>query len=194
MGIIAALCGSFCGFVVNRDGIQIPSKRQNLQQIYTREIGVRELTGKNDGKRVQEYLHAVNLQGNLSYCSAFVCFCLEKAGITNPKNGWTPALFPQKRLIWVRNKEKSGLGAMQGLTTYNLLRTTPITGDVFGLFFQELKRIGHCGFVDSWDDIWCITVEANTNDIRAGPGQGVFRKKRLVKTIYKVADWVKTTK
>ncbi|SEN47871.1 hypothetical protein SAMN05216436_1178 [bacterium A37T11] len=58
-------------------------------------------------------------------------------------------------------------------------------GDVFGLYYSELKRIAHCGFVDQWDGIWCITVEANTNSvgavisendignpIRAGPDEG----------------------
>ncbi len=81
---------------------------------------------------------------------------------------------------------------MKGLITYNLQGTIPLSGDVFGIYFSELKRIGHCGFIETWDGTWCTTVEANTaNPIRAGPStKGVYRKKRLVKAIYKVADWV----
>ncbi|SEN01655.1 hypothetical protein SAMN05216436_110112 [bacterium A37T11] len=162
-------------------------KRTTLKKIYTAEIGVQEATGHNDGPRVQQYLGYVNKKGNFSYCAAFVCWAMGKAGVNNPKNGWAPALFPQNRLIW-----KQRWGAVKELTTYNLLRTTPIKGDVFGIYFSELKRIAHCGFVDHWDDTWCITVEANTtNPIRAGPlTEGVYRKKRPVKTIYQVANWV----
>ncbi|SEM77321.1 hypothetical protein SAMN05216436_107140 [bacterium A37T11] len=158
------------------------STRQTLRHIYTAEIGVREFTGHNDGARVQEYLQYVNLRGNFSYCGAFVCWNLGKAGINNPKNGWAPALFPANRVIWTRNTA----------TDRGVIKI----GDVFGIYFSELKRIGHCGFVDQWDGTWCITVEGNTsNPIRAGPSaQGVYKKKRLIKTIYQVADWITTKK
>ncbi len=151
--------------------------RRRLQQIYTAEIGVREATGHNDGTRVQEYLQYVHLKGNFSYCAAFTCWALGKAGVENPKNGWAPALFPAKRVVWEGGKHTGAIN-----------RVFP--GDVFGIYFYNLKRIGHCGFVESWDGTWCITVEANTTDIRAGPGEGVFKKKRLIRTIYQVADWV----
>ncbi|SEN06995.1 hypothetical protein SAMN05216436_11153 [bacterium A37T11] len=173
-------CG---GRVFNSRDSSIPLRstqndaRRRLQQIYTAEIGVREATGHNDGTRVQEYLQYVHLKGNFSYCAAFTCWALGKAGINNPKNGWAPAMFPEKRVVWKGGKHNDAINRV-------------FTGDVFGIYFSNLKRIGHCGFVDSWDRTWCITVEANTTDIRAGPGEGVFKKKRLVKTIYKVADWV----
>ncbi|SEN21334.1 CHAP domain-containing protein [bacterium A37T11] len=210
----------FFGFVVNHGGVvetqdlasvpgtnTEPSNKNNdarrrLQQIYTSQIGIREKTGKNDGPDVEKYLRFIGLSKGFSYCAAYVCWCLHEAGIDNPKNGWAPALFPTKRVVWERKQQKP-IGAMQGLTTYNLQRTTPLAGDVFGIYFSELKRMGHCGFVDSWDGTWMISVEANTNSIgsvaspdepgnpiRAGPGEGVYRKKRLIKTIYKVADWI----
>ncbi len=153
--------------------------RRRLQQIYTAEVGVREATSKNDGEMVQEYLKYVGLKGNFSYCGAFICWNLGRAGIHNPRSGWAPALFPATRVVWCRD-------AKHGVST------EPHSGDVFCIYFQELKRIAHCGFVDAWDGTWCITVEGNTaNPIRAGPSQeGVYRKKRLIKTLYKVADWV----
>ncbi len=171
-----------------RDTNTKTSSRQTLRCIYTSQIGVREATGKNDGPEVEKYLKFIDLEKGYSYCAAFICWSMAQAGLVNPKNGWAPALFPAKQVIWAR----TGGGA------------TPQTGDVFGLYFQELKRIAHCGFVDQWDKVWCVTVEANTNDIgsvifvndpanpiRAGPTkEGVYRKKRLVKTIYKVADWI----
>ncbi|SEN45129.1 hypothetical protein SAMN05216436_11673 [bacterium A37T11] len=163
-----------------RDNDTEPSRRQTLRNIYTAEIGVREASGKNDGVRVQEYLQYTKLRGNFSYCAAFISWVFYQAGMSEPKTAWSPAMFPANRLVWERGKLD------------NLQLTTPLSGDVFGIYFQEFKRIGHCGFVDDWDETWCTTVEGNTaNPIRAGPSQeGVYRKKRPIKTLYKVADWV----
>ncbi len=203
LGIGFSILGTICGFVVKQarsskqeaispNIADNPSttSRKRLQQIYNAEIGVREATGKNDGLRIQQYLQVVGLHGDYSYCSAFISWIFSKAGMAEPRTAWSPALFPDKRVIWAR----IGGGA------------TPQTGDVFGIYFQELRRVGHCGFVDEWKDTWCITVEANTSDagaiasangagnpIRAGPGEGVYRKKRLIKTIFKVADWVSSS-
>lgn len=172
-------------------------KRERLRRIYTAEIGVREATGKNDGHRVGEYLRYVGLPEGYAYCAAFVCWALGEAGMENPKNGWSPALFPARRIVWSTDLvTASGNPAQRS-------DSGPQRGDVFGIYYSHLKRIAHCGFVDSWDGTWCITVEANTgpdnavsargdpaNPIRAGPAaEGVYRKRRLVKTIYRVASW-----
>ncbi len=185
-------------------------KPERLRRIYTAEIGVREASGKNDGRRVGEYLRYVGLPEGYAYCAAFVCWALGEAGIENPKNGWSPALFPARRVIWnqdqayaqrtTRNKEQR---QSLLLAPAVLRQQRPQSGDVFGIYYSDLKRIAHCGFVDNWDGTWCITVEANTspdqavtargdpaNPIRAGPSaEGVYRKKRLVRTIYRVASW-----
>ncbi|SEM33160.1 CHAP domain-containing protein [bacterium A37T11] len=153
---------------VGRDGISRRSKveagkagmRVKLQQIYSKEIGVHEATGHNDGKSVEEYLRYCGVGKGNNWCSAFICWCLGQAGIANPKNPWAPAMFPAKRLV-----------------------TTPLKGTIFGLYFPELKRIGHCGFVDTCDGKWITTVEGNS-------GNAVVRKRRLVSTIDRVADWV----
>ncbi|SEN65675.1 hypothetical protein SAMN05216436_11989 [bacterium A37T11] len=175
--------------------------RRRLQRIYTPEIGVREATGKNDGPEVEKYLRYIGLSKGNSYCGAFVCWALGQAGIHNPRNGWAPALFPTKRVVWER--KKYGFSGETRSTPLRSAQGDVEIGDVFGIYFSELKRIGHCGFVDSWDGTWMISVEANTNNagaitspddpgnpIRAGPGEGVYRKKRLIKTIYKVANWI----
>ncbi len=68
---------------------------------------------------------------------------------------------------------------------------TPTTGDIFGLYFPEKQRIAHVGFVDQWDGTWMVTVEGNTNDSGSREGDGVYRKRRLVRTVYKVARYVR---
>ena len=65
------------------------------------------------------------------------------------------------------------------------------TGDVFGLYFPEKRRIAHVGFIDQWDGTWMISVEGNTNVSGSREGDGVYRKRRLVRTVYKVARYVK---
>ncbi|MEJ7694696.1 hypothetical protein [Daejeonella sp.] len=79
------------------------------------------------------------------------------------------------------------------LPTFNFQFSTfnsPGTGDVFGLFFPEKARIAHVGFIDQWDGTWMISVEGNTNNFGSREGDGVYRKRRLVKSIYKVARYV----
>jgi hypothetical protein len=66
----------------------------------------------------------------------------------------------------------------------------PLTGDVFGLYFPEKKRIAHVGFIDKWDGNWLVSVEGNTNVSGSREGDGVYRKRRLTRSIYKVARYV----
>lgn len=155
----------------------------SLWGIYTAEIGVREQSGKNDGARVEAYLAYVGLKKGNPWCAAFVCWSLGQAGIRNPRSGWSPDLFPAKKICWQRSASagmKAGVGRQAA---------GPRKGDVFGIYFPEKKRIAHVGFVDSWDDKYVITVEGNTNEAGSREGDGVYRKRRLIKTLYQVARW-----
>jgi hypothetical protein len=62
-------------------------------------------------------------------------------------------------------------------------------GDVFGIYFSHEKCIAHCGFLESADGIWVITTEGNTNASGSREGEGVYRKRRLLTSLYKVANW-----
>ena len=46
------------------------------------------------------------------------------------------------------------------------------------------------GFIDEWKDPWVITVEGNTNVLGSREGDGVYRKRRLVRTVDKVARYL----
>ncbi len=172
-----------------------------LRETYRAEIGVKEATGNNDGNRVGEYLRYCGLDDGYAWCAAFVSWCHGQAGYPEPRNAWAAALFPAKRVIW-RNSVPANPAATAGAGA----NPAPTTGDVFGIYYSNLKRIAHVGFVDRWDDRYCITVEGNTgppadgtmtkgdpaNPIRAGPPvDGVYRKRRPIKTIKAVARWTK---
>ena len=175
-----------CICLLLHSGFLIPAHTESspaenpLQKIYHAEIGIREVSGHNDGTRIATYLRYCGLNEGYSWCAAFVSWCHGQAGYSQPRNAWAAALFPTARRV-----------------------NDPRTGDVFGLYDRQLRRIAHCGFVDDWGDTYCITVEGNTgpdgalaiadlsgNPIRAGPSaQGVYRKRRPVRTIHAVARW-----
>jgi len=196
----------------------INSIQQKVQQIYTSQIGIRE-KGTNAGVAVEQYLRYVNLAKGDPWCAAFVCWVYGKAGVGNPRTGWTPDLFRGSKVIWAsgeprtKNQEsrppqnatdeprtriqdprlpQHALFAYpSSLTTNNEQPKTPSTGDVFGLYFPEKNRIAHVGFIDQWDGTWMVSVEGNTNVAGGREGDGVYRKRRLVRSVYKVARYIK---
>jgi hypothetical protein len=149
--------------------------RECVQQTYTNEIGVRELTGNNDGVDVEKYLHSVKLSKGNAWCAAFVNWTLVQCNANHKQSGWASAWFDSDKVIFKR-----------GLKTKKI----PEHGDVFGIWFNNLSRIAHVGFVDVWGDDFVITVEGNTNGQGSRDGNGVYRKRRITQQIYIVADWI----
>lgn len=184
---IILLGGVLC-FYPSNDGFHVDdgSIRDRLQEVYSSEIGVREKTNRNDGERVAEYLRYSGLSEGYAWCAAFVSWAYGEVGLKQPKTAWSPSLFPSKRLVWNRGPIKGKL--IEGLSKKD--NHLPQKGDVFGIYFTNLKRIAHAGFVDEWGDKYVITTEGNTNEGGSREGDGVYRKRRLISSIYQVADWV----
>src|SRR5690606_20890832 len=84
-------------------------------------------------------LRYCGLDEGYAWCAAFVSWCHGQAGYPEPRNAWAAALLPTARRV-----------------------NDPRPGDVFGIYYSNLKRIAHVGFVDEWGDQYCITVEGNT--------------------------------
>ena len=146
-----------------------------VSDIYTAEIGVRELTGKNDGERVEEYLACVGHKKGAAWCAAFVSWCFKKAEIKAVLSAWSPDWF-KTNVIYIRGEKES---------------ITPSKADVFGIYYQNKGRIAHVGFIDEWgSNSYCITVEGNTNNAGSREGDGVYRKRRMKSQIYKISRWI----
>ena len=160
------VCSSFSGDPI----------REKLKKVYSAEIGVREKTGKNDGVRVEQYLKYVALTKGNPWCASFVCWGYGQVGVKNPKSGYCPDLFTSKYIIYKRT------GAPN--------KAPPQSGDIFGIYFPEKKRIAHTGFVDEWGSKYVITVEGNTNEAGSREGDGVYKKRRLINSIYAVANYI----
>lgn len=151
-------------------------KRKELAQIYSSQVGVREATGNNDGLQVETFLHAAKAKRGQSWCAAFVSWCLQLAGIKHPITAWAAAMFPAKNTIYTRGRPPTA---------------TPQQGDVFGLYYTNLGRIGHVGFIHDWGNgNIVVTVEGNTNEAASREGDGVYKKKRLKRQIYKVSNFI----
>lgn len=138
----------------------------SLIPIAKAELWVREATGNNDGFRVWEYQAAVGLKQGDPYCAAFVSWVFKQAGYASPRTGWSPALFPMAKLV-----------------------KAAAPGNVFGIYFPSLKRIAHCGFVESVKNDWIGTIEANTSIAGSREGDGVYRRMRHKRSVYRYAKW-----
>lgn len=138
-----------------------------LVRIAQGELGLREQTGRNDGARIARFLETVGLKKPEPWCAAFVSWVFAEAGFEKPRSGWSPDLFPASRLA-----------------------RSALPGNVIGIYFPHKKRIAHVGLIERQDGDWLVALEGNTNTSGSREGDGVYRKRRHRKTVYKIADWV----
>jgi len=141
--------------------------RERITNIAVQEIGVREATGNNDGKRVEEYLGYVELGKGYAWCAAFASWCYGQAGRSVPRNAWSPALFPLARRY---TAQQMGQGSIR-------------QADLFAIYSSSLGRINHVGLVRHQKGNWIVTVEGNSAD-------RVLSKRRLLATIYAFSNWL----
>lgn len=142
------------------------SEGQRIVAIAQKEVGVKELT-ENSSPRIDRYNAYVGLK-KVPWCASWVSWVFAQAGYTQPKTAWSPALFPVGRLI-----------------------KDPVPGTVLGIYFDHLKRIGHCGIVEQVRNDWVCSIEGNTNVNGNREGDGVYRRMRHRRGIQKFADWEK---
>ena len=163
--------GAFCRLAERTENPKLTTEGKDLARevilsIARSQIGVREATGKNDGKMVEAYLHYTGNKKGAPWCASFVSWVFAKAGFDAPRTAGCSVLFP-----------------------LSLQTTKPKPAVVFGIYFASLKRIGHCGFVEEQKNNWLSTIEGNTNVAGSREGDGVYRKIRHKKTIAGYADW-----
>ena len=102
-----------------------------IREVYTAELGVRELTGNNDGADVEKYLESVGLGKGYAWCAAFVHWCLEQAGIENNVTAWSPTAHNSRNIVWFNRR----------------FEQEPMPGDVFTIWYTSKKRIPTLAFL-----------------------------------------------
>ena len=165
-------CTAFCFSAAGQSAV---SKRELVRQIYCSQVGIVEQGGANLGKEVAEYLASTGLGPGYPWCAAFVSWCYQQAQIDAPHSAWVPAYFEKGKMIYLRGKYQ---------------RKKPETGDVFCIWYHNLGRPAHIGFIEVWGENWISTVEGNTNEAGSREGIGVFKKRRLRRQIYAVSDFI----
>lgn len=152
-------------------------ERDCIRKTYISQVGVRELTGHNDGKMVEKFLSSAGLSKGYPWCASFVYWTFKQCGDTlNIKHpAWVPSYFPKEKLIYERG---------------NINKRRPSHGDLIGIWFSSKKRLAHIGFYDTETDKYYITVEGNTNEAGSREGDGVYKKKRIKRQVHSISSWI----
>jgi hypothetical protein len=133
-------------------------------------LGVKEATGKNDGPEVEAFLESVGLSKGDPWCASFLYYVFSKSSTAVvPRSGWSPS--------WVSGGKRPVAGVV------------PVAG-VFGIWFESLRRVAHVGLIEKNEGQWVFTIEGNTSPEGSRDGNGCYRRRRLVKQIYKVKDYL----
>ncbi len=140
--------------------------------------GVKEIGTTNTGPRVNQYLAASGNRPGEYWCSAFVTWNFKQCGVKVPQYPGAARNYfhPGPTLLFVRGRAG------------NLDIAQP--ADVVGFYYPNLGRIGHIAFVEKNLDNAIITVEGNTGPDGGRDGQGVWRKRRMKRSIYALANHV----
>jgi len=171
--LLTSFCACSIGQNIGRDTAQI----NKVRKIYTSLIGVKEATGHNDGPMVEKILASARLKKGDPWCAATVCFSFLEAGVKAIISGYCPNWFPKSKVIYSRNGKCTQV---------------PFTADVFGIWFANMGRIAHEGFVDFWpsNSPFLVTVEGNTNKDGSREGNLCARKRRLKSQIYQISRYL----
>ena len=148
-----------------------------VRGIYHDQIGVRELTGTNDGFHVEMFLESTGLGKGYPWCAAFIHWSYFQCGIVLDLKypAWVPSYFPNDKLIMVRGK-------------FQLRK--PMFGDLIGIWFPKKERLAHVGFYDGENSKYYFTVEGNTNEAGSREGDGVYRKRRIKRQVHSISSWI----
>ncbi len=161
--------------------------RKKLVDTLTSQLYVREVTGNNDGVEVERYLNYVGFGKGNSWCAAFASWNLNAVGVTtppNPKSAWAGNFAKTKDIIW-----------SPALVKAHKIIKMPGAGDCFTLYYSNMGRIGHVGFIVGFDGDYFITIEGNSGSSGSRDGEGVHKYKRAKMKVYAVTSYIqnKTT-
>ena len=200
---IFLVCSTFLGFggnsippvIENYPVIpRVTELRQQLLEVAESQVGVRELTGNNDGKQIKAYLKSVGLKEGYAWCVAFVVWCHLQISydFPIPITAWSPALFTHNLVYHKFHKRFS--------------EWIPRGGEVAGIYYASKKRVAHTLIIEKKFSKHFHTYEGNTSllgaildkmdltqkekDEQDRDGIWVARKIRKPEDIYVASDYI----
>ena len=158
--------------------------RLKLKDTLTSQLYVREATGHNDGTEVERYLKFVGATKGAAWCAAFASWNLNAVGIPtppNPRSAWSPT-FSMTYIVWSAGLEKQHKAGDVKV------------GDCFTLYYSNIGRVGHVGFITGMEGNYYITIEGNSGSTGSREGEGVHKYKRDKRKVYTVTDYLSSVK
>ena len=157
---IFLVCSTFLGFggnsipavIENYPVIpRVTELRKQLLDITESQVGVRELTGNNDGKQIKAYLKSVGLKEGSPWCAAFVVWCHLQISydFPIPATAWSPAMFTHN-LVYHKHHIRMSPWIPRG-------------GEVAGIYYASKKRVAHAVIIERQQSNHFITYEGNTS-------------------------------
>lgn len=134
-------------------------------------------SGYNAGPRVNQYLAATGNRPGEYWCAAFIGFVFKLCGLPIPqyagaaRNWFAPNLASTFFIRGIRG---------------NVDAAQP--GDLLALYYVNLGRIGHILALEKQLNNAVITIEGNTGPDGGRNGDGVYRKRRMKRSIYAAAN------
>lgn len=140
-------------------------------------VGLHEQGGANRGQWVEHVLKFVGLKPGQPWCAALVSYlgakAFQPAALKGGKSSWPLPL--------------TGGCAVLGdfAIKHDLLRSKPLPGDVFLVWFPSKGRFAHTGIivgecVELGDGRWsATTIEGNTSDGGSREGWGTLKRTRV---------------
>jgi len=149
-------------------------------------VGIKELTGRNDGPEIERFQRVVGIPLHSAYCAAFVSTIFFDLNIPAPVTGWAPSMVKTNIIYEKKDWRKN-------------IMFPP--GSVFGNYFPNKGRVAHVGFIQFSDRDREMTIQANTSmegsvdlndmwDETQRDGDGIARKWIPLESIYVVSDYI----
>jgi len=187
--------------IANKVSVQSQESRTKSQDVRKKlidtlesQLYVREATGNNDGVEVERYLKFVGLGKGYSWCAAFASWNLNAVGVftpPNPKSAWAGNFALTKDIVWSPALEKSGKILKQSQNDKQHSHYHPPgLGDCFTLYYSNMGRIGHVGFIVGFSGDYFITIEGNSGSTGSRDGEGVHKYKRAKMKVYAVSSYI----
>jgi hypothetical protein len=139
-------------------------------------LGVKELTGNNDGEIVEKFIASTGLnpKGKYAWCAAYITYAFKENGLDVPK-------YPARARSWFEDD------------LHNIPNDKAIEGDLGSLYYNNLNRIGHIfaytkPYLNSTP--YVATIEGNTNAQGSREGNQVAKRFRPRGTVYSSSNWI----
>lgn len=149
--------------------------RDNVVDTLVSYIGVKELTGNNDGPEVEKFIAATGLnpKGQYPWCAAFISYTFQANSLDVPKySARAAAWFDENHIIADRKA---------------------IAGDLYSLYYRNLGRIGHIGmYLKPYknDTPYIVGGEGNTNAQGSREGNQAAKRFRPRGVVHNSSDWI----